>query len=79
MRAWVLVETGGGLRLMEGVVREVAPAADPASRTRLVRVELANPVGAGGGAVAGRLISGEACYVRFTPPPESVVQRMGAR
>lgn len=73
MRAWVLVEAGGGLRLMEGVVREVAPAADPASRTRLVRVELANPAG------PGRLISGEACHVRFTPPPESVVQRLSAR
>ncbi len=63
-KAWVLIDVAGAARVTEGRVVEVAPTADPASRTRRVRVEIDNPKG------PMRLLAGEPCYVRFTPPSE---------
>lgn len=60
--AWVLCDIAGDARLMTGKVIEVAPTADPASRTRRIRVELPNPAG------PQRLIAGEPVWVRFTQP-----------
>lgn len=61
--AWVLVEVGGDYAVREGKVIEVSPVADPASRTRRVRVELPNPSG------ADRLVAGEPAWVRFGERP----------
>jgi RND family efflux transporter MFP subunit len=63
-KAWLLCDVAGDARVGVGRVIEVAPTADPASRTRRVRVELPNPDG------AGRLLAGEPMWVRFTPPKE---------
>lgn len=60
--AWVLCDVAGEARLLTGKVIEVAPTADPASRTRRVRVEMQNPAG------PARLIAGEPVWVRFTQP-----------
>ncbi len=60
--AWVLCDVAGDARLRTGKVIEVAPTADPASRTRRIRVEVTNPAG------PGRLIAGEPVWVRFTEP-----------
>ncbi len=60
--AWVLCDVAGDARLLTGKVIEVAPTADPASRTRRVRVEMANAAG------PNRLIAGEPVWVRFTQP-----------
>jgi RND family efflux transporter MFP subunit len=61
-RAWVLCDVGGQGRLETGKVIEVAPTADPASRTRRVRVEMPNPKG------PSRLLAGEPVWVRFAEP-----------
>ncbi|MBX3384371.1 MAG: efflux RND transporter periplasmic adaptor subunit [Phycisphaeraceae bacterium] len=66
--AWVLLDVAGTPRLVEGKVKEAAPTADPASRTRRIRVEIANPKG------PDRLLSGEPCYVRFRPPSEEFLR-----
>lgn len=71
-RAWVMVEVAGKYRLSEGKVVEVSPVADPSSRTRRVRVELANPKG------EKRLVAGEPAWVRFTAPPADFAQKLGA-
>lgn len=63
-RAWVLFDMAGSPIVREGKVIEAAPTADAASRTRRVRVEVANPKG------AERLLAGEPAYVRFTEPAE---------
>jgi RND family efflux transporter MFP subunit len=63
--AWVLSETAGRARLLEGRVIEVSPVSDVASRTRRVRVEFANPPG------ERRVVAGEPVWVRFSEPPES--------
>lgn len=63
-RAWVLFDMAGSPIIREGKVIEAAPTADAASRTRRVRVEVANPKG------AERLLAGEPAYVRFTAPSE---------
>jgi RND family efflux transporter MFP subunit len=70
--AWVLLDVAGTPRLVEGKIREAAPTADPASRTRRIRVEFANPKG------PDRLLSGEPCYVRFRPPTEEFRRLMSA-
>lgn len=62
--AWVLIDVAGVPVVREGAVIEAAPTADPGSRTRRVRIEVANPKG------PRRLLAGEPTYVRFTPPPE---------
>ncbi|MBX3358294.1 MAG: efflux RND transporter periplasmic adaptor subunit [Phycisphaeraceae bacterium] len=58
--AWVLMKLPGGPRLVEGRVINVNPVADSVSRTRQVRVEIANPE---------RWPSGTPAMVRFAPPP----------
>ncbi len=63
-RAWVLFDMAGLPIVREGKVIEAAPTADAASRTRRVRVEVANPKG------VERLLAGEPAFVRFTAPSE---------
>jgi len=41
--AWVLVDLAGRVHVVEGVVAEVSPVANYASRTRRVQVEIDNP------------------------------------
>lgn len=60
--AWVLIDVAGQPVVRQGKVIEVAPTADPASRTRRIRIEVPNPKG------AQRLLAGEPSYVRLTPP-----------
>jgi multidrug efflux pump subunit AcrA (membrane-fusion protein) len=60
----VLFDMAGLPIVREGKVIEAAPTADAASRTRRVRVEVANPKG------PERLLAGEPSYVRFTAPSE---------
>lgn len=62
--AWVLVDVAGSPVVRTGKVIEVSPTADPASRTRRVRVEVPNPKG------PDRLLAGQPSYVRFTAPSE---------
>lgn len=57
--AWVLMDLPGEARVFMGKVIEVAPTVDSASRTRRVRVELANPHDWPAGLNA---------WVRFTEP-----------
>ncbi len=70
--AWVLIDVAGAPVVREAKVIEAAPTADPASRTRRVRVEVANPKG------PDRLLAGEPAYVRFTPPSEDFINRAAA-
>jgi RND family efflux transporter MFP subunit len=63
-KAWVLFDMAGSPIVREAKVIESAPTADAASRTRRVRVEVANPKG------PERLLAGEPAYVRFTAPSE---------
>lgn len=58
--AWVLTEVPGGVRILSGKVIEVAPTGDSASRTRRVRVEVANS--------DGSVIAGEPAWVRLSEP-----------
>lgn len=60
--AWVLIDVAGQPVVRQGKVIEVAPTADPASRTRRIRIEVPNPKG------EQRLLAGEPSYVRLTPP-----------
>lgn len=57
--AWVLIDTPGEPIVVKGAIIEVSPVADYASRSRRVRVEVANP---------GLLPPGLRCWVRFTEP-----------
>ena len=61
-RAWVLCDVAGQARMVTGTVVEVAPTADPASRTRRVRVEVKNPAG------QTQLLAGEPVWVRLREP-----------
>lgn len=70
--AWVLIDVAGNPVVREGKVIEAAPTADPASRTRRVRIEVANPKG------PERLLAGEPAYVRFTPPSAEFNTRAAA-
>ncbi len=70
--AWVLFDMAGAPIVREGKVIEAAPTADAASRTRRVRVEVANPKG------GERLLAGEPAYVRFTSPTEEFVKMVEA-
>lgn len=58
-KAWVLLDLPGEPRVWIGKITEVGAAADPASNTRRVRVELANP---------SDWPSGMTAWVRFTAP-----------
>ncbi len=58
-KAWVLLDLPGQPKVWVGKVIEVGAAADPASNTRRVRVELANP---------NDWPSGMTAWVRFTAP-----------
>jgi len=60
--AWVLLDVAGTAREVGAKVIEVSPAADSASRTRRIRIEIQNPEG------EGRLIPGDPAWVRFAPP-----------
>ncbi len=64
-KAWALASVAGVPRIIEGKVIEVSPTADPASRTRRIRVEVPNPPAPAG---TTRLLAGEALWVRFTQP-----------
>lgn len=66
--AWVLMDVAGKPRVMKAKVIELAPTADASSRTRQVRLELANPDRADG--TIGELVAGEPAWVRFTAPSE---------
>lgn len=68
--AWLLLDVGGFPRVASGRVIEIAPTADPASRRRRVRVEVANPKG------STRILAGEPAYVRFLEPPVTVMDRI---
>lgn len=71
-KAWVLFDMAGSPIVREAKVIEAAPTADAASRTRRVRVEVANPKG------PERLLAGEPAYVRFTPPSEEFARMLEA-
>ncbi len=71
-KAWVLIDVASGPRIAEGTVIEVSPTTDFASRSRRVRVELANPKG------PERVLAGEAAWVRFTEPSKSVMDKVVA-
>ncbi len=58
-KAWVLLDLPGESKVWTAKVIEVGAAADPASNTRRVRVELTNP---------SQWPSGMTAWVRFTPP-----------
>lgn len=62
--AWVLCDVAGEARMVTGTVVEVAPTADPASRTRRVRVEVKNPAG------PEQLLPGEPVWVRMREPQQ---------
>jgi len=68
-KAWALASVAGVPRVVEARVIEVAPTADPASRTRRIRVEVPNPPSTS--AAAPRLLAGEALWVRFTQPDQA--------
>ncbi len=71
--AWVLLDVAGTARLVQGKVVEVAPAADPASRTRRIRIEVRNEKG------QDRLIPGDSAWVRLTPPSEALTSKLAAK
>lgn len=64
-KAWAMANVAGEARVVECKVIEVAPTADPASRTRRIRVEVPNPPTTNGRI---RLLAGEALWVRFSQP-----------
>jgi multidrug efflux pump subunit AcrA (membrane-fusion protein) len=68
--AWVLFDVAGAAVTRPAKVIEVAPTIDMASRTTRVRVEVANPKG------EGRLKPGGPAWVRFTPPPQELLQKL---
>lgn len=65
--AWVLCDVGGYAVLAQGVVVEVAPTVEAASRTRRVRVEVRNPLG------PEQMLSGQPVWVRYTQPAEGTL------
>jgi RND family efflux transporter MFP subunit len=70
--AWVLVEVAGKYTIREGKVIEVSPVSDPGSRTRRIRIEVANPKG------DSQLVAGEPAWVRLTPPSAEVVSKVAS-
>lgn len=66
--AWVLMDSPERRGVLEGRIIEVSPVADYASRSRRVRVEVANPEG---------LPPGLRAWVRFTEPPEGMASALG--
>lgn len=70
--AWVLVGRAGVPRLVEGKVIEVAPTTDLSSRSRRVRVEVANPKG------EHRLIAGDESWTRLTAPSAEAIEMIRA-
>ena len=70
--AWVLMGAAGVPRIVQGKVIEVAPTTDLSSRSRRIRVELANPKG------EGRLIAGDESWTRFKVPTELVIAQVKA-
>ena len=70
--AWVLVEVAGAYAIREAKVIEVSPVSDPGSRTRRVRVELANPKG------EKQLVAGEPAWVRLSAPSAEVKAKVAA-
>jgi RND family efflux transporter MFP subunit len=71
-KAWVLIDVAAGARIAEGKVIEVSPTTDLASRSRRIRVELANPKG------PDRILAGEPSWVRFTEPTAAVKAKVTA-
>lgn len=76
-KAWALASVAGAPRVVECKVIEVAPTADPASRTRRIRVEVPNPPSAPPNATP-RLLAGEALWVRFSEPDASRLPGLAA-
>lgn len=70
--AWVLVEISGKYTVREAKVIEVSPVSDPGSRTRRVRIELANPKG------EQQLVAGEPAWVRLSAPSAEVKAKAAA-
>lgn len=70
--AWILVGTAGVPRLMQGKIIEVAPTTDLSSRSRRVRVEVANPKG------ENRLIAGDESWTRLTVPSDEAIEMIRA-
>lgn len=68
--AWVLLDVAGEARLCRGKVIEVSPTADLSSRTRRIRVEIENPKG------PQRVIAGGPAWVRFSPPPNDLLDEL---
>jgi len=69
--AWVLMEVDGAPEVRDAKVIEVSPVADPASRTRRVRVEVPNPDGKG-----TKLVPGDPAWVRFEKPADELLKRI---
>lgn len=74
-KAWVLVEMSGVPKVLEGKVIEVAPTGDASSRTRQLRLEVANPDKADGS--PGDVIAGEPAWVRLSAPSEGFSKQFG--
>lgn len=74
-KAWVLVEMAGVPKVLEGKVIEVAPTGDASSRTRQLRLEVANPDKADGS--PGDVIAGEPAWVRLSAPTEVFSKQFG--
>ncbi len=68
--AWVMLDVAGQPMMRQAKVIEVSPTADLGSRTRRVRVEVANPKG------PQRVIAGEAAWVRFVEPSAELAAKL---
>lgn len=71
-QAWILLDVAGSARLVSGKVTEVAPTASIGSRSRRVRVEMANPKG------PDRILAGDPAWVRFSAPPQTLIEKIAA-
>lgn len=69
--AWALLDMAGTPVLRRGKVIEAAPTADMGSRSRRIRVEIANPKG------PERVIAGGPAWVRFTEPDAELLRSVG--
>ncbi|MBU6413134.1 MAG: efflux RND transporter periplasmic adaptor subunit [Planctomycetes bacterium] len=74
-KAWVLVEMSGVPKVLEGKVIEVAPTGDASSRTRQLRLEVANPDKPDGS--PGDVVAGEPAWVRLSAPTEAFSKQFG--
>ena len=74
-RAWVLIDTPGRPRLVDGHVVEVSPVADSVSLTRRIRVEVENPAGWPAGMLARVRFSEPSAEWNAYRPPGSDTQR----